>query len=382
MTRDFHAELKAWSGIKHKILGQYLSLFLGKLGGLGKHVHYIDGFAGQGRYETGEKGSPLIAAELAENPPQNSRRGVLRCINVEASKSVFANLEEATKEYVAKGVVKNHNKEFEEILPVILQQIGDDPALFFIDPFGTEGAEVSTLATIAKRKGITEVLVRFDDTRVHRLIQWTRSNLESLDAKHRKTAEAFLSRIANLTDASAIEAVVARSEDPRQALIDGYENLVKSLKLFTYSLSYPIRNPDTGGHHYFLVHFCNFPDGYTHMANFMAKVERTWRSYAHGQKELLPAKAPQMEMLAINQEVADQVEKKHVQTLVNSLQQTFILRGFHKNAVECRRVYAAIVDEFGWKYTRKEWIKALRELESDGILTMSGSDDKNTITMY
>ncbi|HUJ09388.1 MAG TPA: three-Cys-motif partner protein TcmP [Verrucomicrobiae bacterium] len=379
---DFHSELKAWSGIKHKILGQYLSLFLGKLGGLGKHVHYIDGFAGQGRYDKGEKGSPLIAAELAESPPQESRRGVLRCINVEAKKSVFANLEEATKTYVASGMVQNYNGRFEDVLPKILTDIDGDPAFFFIDPFGTEGAEISTLATIAKRKGVTEVLVRFDDTRVHRLIQWTASNIESLDEKHRKTAEAFLSRVSHLADAEAIQAVLAKGEDPRQALINGYENLVKKHCPFTYSLSYPIRNPDTGGHHYFLVHFCNFADGYTYMANFMAKVERTWRSHSREQSELLPDKGTQLEMLTINKEAADQVEKAAVRTLVANLPELFVMEQLLKSTVQCRKIYAMIVDRFGWNYTRKEWIKALRELESNQVLSMSGSNDNDNVTVY
>ena len=94
MSTDFHKAPKVWAQIKHSILGNYLSLFLGKLGR--NPIFYVDGFAGPGLLDDGSKGSPLIAAELAASPKQKSRHGVLRCINVEEDDDVFANLEEAT----------------------------------------------------------------------------------------------------------------------------------------------------------------------------------------------------------------------------------------------------------------------------------------------
>jgi three-Cys-motif partner protein len=249
MPTDFHSELKAWSQIKHRILGTYLSLFLGKLGSRGGPVYYVDGFAGQGKYDDGQHGSPLIAADIAANPVQKSRIGILKCINVEADTVTFANLERATEPYVKQGIVTNYAGTFDAVLPRVLQQVGDDTAFFFIDPFGTEGAVLSTLETLAQRSGKTEVLVRYDDTRVHRLIQWAGNNIDRLEPKFAKTAEAFIPRIAGLTDDKAIETVLQRSPEARQALIDGYLNLVKTQKLFRYGLSYPIRNPVTGGHH-------------------------------------------------------------------------------------------------------------------------------------
>jgi|ERR1035438_2689184 hypothetical protein len=71
---DFHKAPKAWSQIKHRILGNYLSLFLGKLGLTGRPMYYVDGFAGPGRLEDGTEGSPLVAAKLAAEPRQKSER--------------------------------------------------------------------------------------------------------------------------------------------------------------------------------------------------------------------------------------------------------------------------------------------------------------------
>ena len=64
MSGSFHAEVRLWSEIKHDILRKYLRLFVNKLGASGR-IYYIDGFAGQGKYDDGKEGSALIAARLA-----------------------------------------------------------------------------------------------------------------------------------------------------------------------------------------------------------------------------------------------------------------------------------------------------------------------------
>ena len=46
-AEKFSAERMAWSEIKHKILSDYLSLLLGKVGAEGR-LYYVDGFAGAG----------------------------------------------------------------------------------------------------------------------------------------------------------------------------------------------------------------------------------------------------------------------------------------------------------------------------------------------
>lgn len=376
MSTDFHAELKGWSQIKHRILGTYLSLFLGKLGSRGGPVYYVDGFAGQGRYDDGQPGSPLIAAQIAANPVQKSRIGILKCINVEEDAGTFANLEQATAQYVEQGIVTNYPGAFDDVLPRVLQQVGNDTAFFFIDPFGTEGAVLSTLETLANRDGKTEVLVRYDDTRVHRLIQWTKNNIERLEPKFRKTAESFIPRIAGLTDDKAIEAVLQGSPEARQALIDGYLHLVKTRNLFRFGLSYPIRNPATGGHHYFLVHFCDFADGYTYMANFMARVERTAQQQA---AELF--RGEQLEMLTINEELAKQGQAANVARILNELPDLFSARNLAGKTVQLREILALMVDQFQWTYTRTEWIASLRSLEKRKILKLTGSDDRDNVVI-
>ncbi len=62
-------DLKKWSyelhtRVKHEILTGYLSAWIKILGGHGGTVHYVDAFAGRGRYATGEAGSPLLVLDM------------------------------------------------------------------------------------------------------------------------------------------------------------------------------------------------------------------------------------------------------------------------------------------------------------------------------
>jgi three-Cys-motif partner protein len=374
MTSDFHKAPKAWAQVKHSILGNYLSLFLGKLGLSGKPVYYIDGFAGQGQLKDGSKGSPLIAAELAVSPRQKSRQGILQCINVEEDLATFRNLEKATAQYVKIKRVKNFHGGFQNRLPEILADIGENTAFFFLDPFGTEGVEVDTLRTIASRRGKTEILVRYDDTRVKRLLSWAVNNEDSFDEGHRKTARAFKNRVDRLTDEEAAD-IVGIPES--HALIEGYVKKVKSVSPLRFNLNYPIRNPETKGHRYFLVHFCNFPDGYIHMANFMAKVDRSVEGV--GGEDLF-AKKPQMEFMAVNEHIAGQKRKEMVKAIYDRMGPLWVERGWSR--VQNRDLFAAIVDEFGWKALRSEYVEALRKLETDGFISLEGAEDNNFTTIH
>ncbi|MDB6035714.1 MAG: hypothetical protein JWM16_6052, partial [Verrucomicrobiales bacterium] len=161
MSSKFHVERKDWSQIKHRILENYVALFISKLASSRGYLYFIDGFAGQGKYGDGSEGSPLIAAKRAVNPISPRHAGVLRCINVEDDPESFRNLEENTRAYTTNGLVENFYGSFQEHLPGILKRIHGRMALFFVDPLGAKGVELQNIELIAKRGPSTEVLVRF-----------------------------------------------------------------------------------------------------------------------------------------------------------------------------------------------------------------------------
>src|SRR4030095_3367875 len=185
--------------------------------------------------------------------------------------------------------------------------LADSPALFFIDPFGTQGAELSTLQTIAGSARRREVLVRFDDTRLKRLIRLATNNITSLDPTQRRIAEALSERVAEFATARDVEQALALLDvdervASREVLVEAYRKIVLAKTDFTHGLAYPLRNPATGGYRYFIVHFSSHTDGYVHMADFMAKAER---AYQRRQSELLLESPDQMEFPTIQEHIDD-----------------------------------------------------------------------------
>jgi hypothetical protein len=166
MQHQHFEELKEWSERKHELVIRYLKGFVKILGGSIKGVvYYVDGFAGPGIYDDGAKGSPIRAAEYAQT--LDGKHYELQCINVEVDTECFENLKQSTLPYAARTT--NHCGAFSDHVSEILVQIGDQPTVFFLDPFGLKGIEWSHIYPILTRPRTTEVLLRINPQDISRL---------------------------------------------------------------------------------------------------------------------------------------------------------------------------------------------------------------------
>ena len=345
--QKFHSEKSPWAKIKHGILSRYLPLFINKTRLFQQKICLVDGFAGAGKYTSGEDGSAMISANIALHPITHSSAGYFHCLNVEKKKEAFDNLEAVTAEHRQRGLVQNIRGEFEKKLPDILKTIDGQTALFFIDPFGTQGVTASVLKQIAERKGVTEALVRFDDTRVKRLLNYNKEDLEGYNPQAARTAEKFLDRVAELTTEDAMRAVVLKDPNSGKIVVDEYIRLItKGYKLFKFGLAYRVVNPATMGHRYYLAHFSNHPDGYVHMSNHMARVQRTVEKLSltddlgiheqklsldvlTGQGSLLTEDAIGVEPMEFHPDVVRKTEQRKVDEIFQKLPMLLQKGGFH-----------------------------------------------------
>jgi len=131
---SFFDEKQAAAILKHGILGRYVRTFCSKTGGrsAGNRVVYLDGYAGQGAYDDGQPGSPILAARTAGSLAQV--RNVL---------GIYIEKNKETAELLAENLaLTNHNHqilrgELEECLAEALLLVQEDDPLFaFFDPFG------------------------------------------------------------------------------------------------------------------------------------------------------------------------------------------------------------------------------------------------------
>lgn len=170
---DFFTDPKYASLAKITILRKYLRPFTYKLGSRRPgRVWLVDGFAGQGTYDPDdsgrcEDGSPAASAKLARRLELDRGEPLLRTINVESDRATYVKLIGNLAPY--KHLCTNINDTFENALEAILPTIRNDPALFFLDPFGVNGIEMHLLDRIRQRAGKTELLIHFSDRSVLRM---------------------------------------------------------------------------------------------------------------------------------------------------------------------------------------------------------------------
>lgn len=139
---DFFSSFEAHTLLKHAILNAYVERWARKLllrSGAGTKVRIVDACAGRGSDESGNPGSPLIAAQVAKAAEQqlSELRGeavFVEIVAIEESASNFAALKTSIQQAGAnvlarRGTLADYIAEFDADARWV-------PTLFFIDPFG------------------------------------------------------------------------------------------------------------------------------------------------------------------------------------------------------------------------------------------------------
>ncbi len=156
-------ELEPHTEAKHEIMRRYLGGWFAVLGSWHGRVVFIDGFAGPGRYENGEPGSPVIS--LSTLLDHNYRDRLLaRCEFVflfcEPDHRRFPTLEETIEQLKAergglpdKVRVQAIDQRFSDAIDAVLDELRKQkaelaPTFAFVDPFGIKGIEMSQIAEL------------------------------------------------------------------------------------------------------------------------------------------------------------------------------------------------------------------------------------------
>jgi len=181
VQKSFFDEKQEPARIKHLILEKYLHAWAKVIRSKFPAGFYVDAFAGQGEYESGEEGSPIIAARILGEKEQPNC--LFQVICVEKNRQHFTRLQNAISQRESRVPVTPYLGEFDDYADRILAEIGDTPAFFFIDPSGFKGVEMRTVRNILERPH-KEVFINFMYNAVQR---WKSSPSPGLG----KTLDAF-----------------------------------------------------------------------------------------------------------------------------------------------------------------------------------------------
>lgn len=278
--QDYFDELKEWSERKLNLIKEYLASATKILGSINK-VYYVDGFAGRGTYgKSGEPqtpGSPVQAAELAYQYEQDAKSYVFECINVEEKLEYFEGLEVATQPY--RHLVTNIYGVFSQHVDHILNKVGSNPVVCFLDPFGVEGLDWVALQKMIRRPGKTDFWIRFDTDAVRRREGW----YKNLPDQYAISQYQVLLRTYGFTDADQLHNKLNVGLTPEERKLtalhlymDRLRDEIKKVSRKGYVESYRIGSLQEGTK-YHLIFASSNKKGFTLASNIVYKIEEDYQ---------------------------------------------------------------------------------------------------------
>jgi len=290
-NREFFKSKNSWSEIKDRLLGCYLKLYFQKILMTHRPTYYVDCFAGQGKFEDGNPGSPLIALAVRDSclkSTGNSNGKIeLSFIELNHSTELLKNITNFDTPY---NSTKVHHGRYEELIETLLQNKRGTNVFLYIDPYGIRALDYGVFKRI-NTYGFNslEMLINFNS------FGFFRDACRALDVTY-ENDEAFrdlndiveyapteinsstqsIELLSQIAGGDYWKNIVERYKNKNisgytaeKQLSNGYKAKLK--KHFCYVLDMPIRLKPGQRPKYRMVHVSNHEDGCFHMAENMLR---------------------------------------------------------------------------------------------------------------
>ena len=164
---------------KHHIFEYHLKEWFPILGRSNRCLQVIDGFAGPGRYEGGETGSPILALRAVKQHDQFAtfdRNGKsVKFLFVEKDRGYYQHLQQRLRDesWHNAFTINVQHGEFERVFAEFLDDVDAGlqempPTLLFVDPFGPAGFPLSLFERLASLDRI-DILINLN---LLELVRW------------------------------------------------------------------------------------------------------------------------------------------------------------------------------------------------------------------
>lgn len=187
-SSDFFGQRNAQAVLKHGVLTRYAHYFAGRAGSATQgRVAFIDGYAGEGRYEDGSPGSPLLLASQAKRAKLFGRLVKLAFVERDDGRREQLRQSLAEADVVPDEVLGGG---LDDVIDGLLDRYARHAVLLFVDPFGL-AVKRATLERVLRRRSTQQpidVLYHFSLSTVARMGRagavdgpTSRQNAEHLD---------------------------------------------------------------------------------------------------------------------------------------------------------------------------------------------------------
>lgn len=280
---DFFVEKKPWSKVKDELLGCYLTPYIAKILYTYKPVAYVDCFAGKGKFDDRNPGSPLIALDIFQKSLAKTKMdGKARIGAAFIDLNYASDLETNLSAYPGVKIVPGA---YEDTIDELLKSKVGWNVFLYIDPYGIKALDCSKFDAFANGQFNTiELLINMNS------FGFIREACNAMGTKFKVDDSGFFDdlveydpTILDATDKS-IEALnrIAGGDYWKDIIlkyksseIDGYkaeeyfsEQYCQRLSdSYTYVLNMPIRIQQNQHPKYRMIHATNHPSGCVLMAD-------------------------------------------------------------------------------------------------------------------
>lgn len=348
----FWQDARLRSVLKHGIVKRYLPVFLARTSTRSGSAVYFDGYAGKGRYDTGQLGSSGLAMDFAL-----SQKRDYTLLLYESDPESFRSLGELADQYRQRGLdVRAECKDVASVLHDVAVVAAGKPMFVFLDPCGV-GIPFDSMTQLLNRaaprhRPPTEVLLNFNHDAIRRIgghLQSENRNdktVRRLDAAVGGTwwHEAF-------DDQSGHEPVGFVTEGFKQRLARATGMFVESVKV-----------SDGPGQRtiYDLVFGTRHPRGVWNFADAAAQSTKEWWEHsdaAQTQLGLFPTQPP-----------IEDVEQQAIPVIKRNLKELLAARGQFTLGDHPRHVFGTYLGLVRTRVARA----AVKQLYADGATATDG----------
>lgn len=144
---DFFEGKKLWSHVKDELLGCYLKPYVAKILHTNRPIAYVDCFAGKGKFDDGNPGSPLIALDIFKQCLESTNSLSKEPIDATFIDIFYADdLEQNLSDYSGVKIVPGA---YENVIDELLKSKIGCNLFLYIDPYGIKALDCSKFDAFA-----------------------------------------------------------------------------------------------------------------------------------------------------------------------------------------------------------------------------------------
>lgn len=357
LSNSFFEQKRSWSRIKDEVLKVYLVPYLAKISKTRHPILIADCFAGKGRFDNGEPGSPLIIAEAISHQLTDTSSPQLKGVFIE--KKYFADLRANVPMSPALTILEG---DFEDKIEYFIRtyQPRDQNLLLYVDPYGIKSILFSYFDRIKKKEFHTvELLLNFNGfgflREGCRLLKTPDSEKEapefyepdvnSPERLDEIAGGAYWRDIIELYRSGQI-----KMQEAEERFVAQYCTSLRSV--FKFVLNIPIKAKMTNIPKYRIVYGTDHADGLLLMVDNMHKRWVSFRDEArNNQSPLFECDFPD----PTKQKDCWNIEQKILSHLIH-------------HEVDLKTLLIAIVQELGISFSTSEYKECLKKMEKSGII--------------